>query len=338
MIAPRERSTPVPRPVLTVTPNAALDVTMTVAALQPGTPYTVRQVLKLPGGKGLNVARSLRGLGVPVVASGFAGGPMAPVIVDGLEREGIAARFQPIAGASRTCNAVVEDSGRVTELNEPGPEIAPDEAADFLDLFGDLVAGASVACLSGSLPPGLPDDYYASLAVRARAQGVPVVLDTSGRALGPGLAAAPLLAKPNAKEAGVLLGTEVRTVDEAVRAGRLLQGHGALLAAITLGGDGAVLVGPSGAWHAQAHVEHPVSPVGSGDAFTGGLVGALWAAVDAGACRTIEEAAGRDDVLIRALTQAVACGAANTLMLGAARMAQADVAALRGAATVERIG
>jgi fructose-1-phosphate kinase PfkB-like protein len=206
-----------------------------------------------------------------------------------------------------------------------------------LCLFGRLVGNARLVALSGSLPPGLPDDYYARLLARAHAAGVPVVLDTRGRGLGPGLAARPLLVKPNAKEAGTLLGTEVHGVDDALRAGDQLRARGARMAAVTLGAAGAVLVTATGSWWAHAEVLEPISTVGCGDAFTGGFIAALCAAVEAGEGATIEEAARREDVAVRALILATACGAANALTLGAGLMTRDDVTRYRRAVVVKTL-
>jgi 1-phosphofructokinase family hexose kinase len=312
--------------VLTVTLNAAIDTTLTIPLLEAGGSYTARDVLKLPGGKGLNVARTLRGLDVPVWATGLAGGPPADFMAQGLEAAGIAPYFLRIAAPSRTCTAIVElGRHRVTEVNEPGVEVAPDDAQEFLRLFTRLVGEARLVALSGSLPPGLADDYYARLLACAHACGVPSVLDTRDRALGPGLDARPLLVKPNAKEAGALLGLEVHGIDGALRAGHLLRARGARMAAVTLGAAGAVLVTEMGAWWAHAEVLEPVSTVGCGDAFTGGFIAALCAAVEAGEGATIEDVARREDVAVRALILATACGAANALTLGAGVMRREDV-------------
>src|SRR5437588_10553156 len=111
--------------VLTVTLNAAIDTTLTIPLLEAGASYTAIDVLKLPGGKGLNVARTLRCLDVPVWATGLAGGQQAELITEGLAAAGIAPHFLRIAAPSRTCTAIVElERHRVTDVNEPAPDIA----------------------------------------------------------------------------------------------------------------------------------------------------------------------------------------------------------------------
>ncbi len=174
--------------ILTVALNAAIDTTLTIpSSFTLGESHRAGDVLKLPGGKGVNVARVLHTIEVPVHVIGLAGGSMGAFITEGLAQEGINSTFLPIAGAARTCTAIVElDRHRVTEINEPGPTITDTEAQAFLDLYETLLPEAWAIVLSGSLPSGLPDDYYALLMKRAHTLGVPTVLDTSGRSLRPG--------------------------------------------------------------------------------------------------------------------------------------------------------
>jgi 1-phosphofructokinase family hexose kinase len=213
----------------------------------------------------------------------------------------------------------------VTEINEPGPTITDTEAQAFLDLYETLLPGAQAVVLSGSLPRGLADDYYALLLKRAHTAGVPCILDTSDGALHMGIVARPLLVKPNATEAGQFLGKEVRSVEDAVRAGQGMRQQGAQMVAITLGAGGAVLVTEMGAWLAGLSVSHPISGVGSGDAFIAGFIAGLQHAVKTGESTSLCEAAVVADIVVQALTLAVACGAANTLLLGAGVLKREDV-------------
>ena len=317
--------------ILTVALNAAIDTTLTIPGrLKVGETHKVRDVLKLPGGKGLNVARVLLTMGLPVQVTGLAGGPAGEFIKGGLAQAGIDSTFLPIAGTSRTCIAVVEcDSYRVTEVNEPGPTITDSEAQAFLDLYEKLLPGAEAVVLSGSLPPGLPDDYYSILMQRAHRAGVPSILDTSGDPLHLGIAACPLLVKPNATEAGQLLGREIHNIEDALYVGHSMRERGAQMAAITRGSEGAVLVTRMGAWWAHLKVPNPVSTVGSGDAFVAGFIAGLQGAVEVGESTSITAAASLADVVVQAFTLAVACGAANTLLLGAGIIKREDVERFR---------
>ncbi len=330
------------RAILTVTLNAAVDTTLVLRdALAVGTSQTAAQVVRLPGGKGVNVARVLHTLGRPVRATGLSGGPAARVIADGLASEGIVADFLPIGGMSRTNVALVDGAGdvagadpRVTEINEPGPTVTAAEGERFLARLAGLLPGAPALTLCGSLPPGLPDDYYARLIDCARDAGVPALLDTSGRALRPGVTAKPLLVKPNRAEAAQLIGHEVRDVYDAVTAAEALRALGASAVALTLGAEGAILVTAGGAWHGRVAVTGGVSPVGSGDAFLAGLLAGLVGVVARGDSRDIVQALTDEAAAWEALARAVACGAANTRRRGAGVLDVDDVARLEALAEV----
>jgi tagatose 6-phosphate kinase len=313
--------------ILTVTLNAAIDTTLTLASpLMMGHLNRAQEVLKLPGGKGINVARALHTLGIPVHVTGFAGGPAAALLNTGLAHSGINATFRPIAGNTRTCTAIIElDSHRVTEVNEPGPTITEAEAQNFFELYGVLLRNASAVVLSGSLPPGLPSNYYATLITRAHALRVPAMLDTSGQALAEGIAAKPLLVKPNAHEARYLLDREIQSIQDAIHAGQQLRARGAQTAMITLGAQGAVLALEHGAWHAHVEVASPVSIVGCGDALLAGFLAALQQTVERGESPSLQDAAKDPRLAPEALRLAVACGAANTLHLGAGVISPEEV-------------
>lgn len=313
--------------VLAVALNAAVDTTLTIPTpLTVGETHKVRDVLKLPGGKGINVARVLHTLGVPVHVTGLLGGPMTTFIKTGLAQCGIDATFLPIAGTSRTCNAIVESAThRVTEINEPGPIIRESESQAFLSLYERLLRGASAVALSGSLPPGLPDDYYVQLLDRAHTAHVPTFLDTSMPSLQPGLNAHPLFVKPNADEARQYAEREVRSIEDAVRAGQAMRQQGAQMVAITRGSEGAVLVTAMGRWSARAAVANPLSAVGSGDAFVAAFISGLQRAVETQQATSIWEAASNGALLVQALKLAIACAAANTLQLGAGMLNRTDV-------------
>jgi tagatose 6-phosphate kinase len=222
--------------IVTVTLNPALDLTYAVDALVPHGTHRVATVAERAGGKGLNVARVLRALGEPVLATGLLGGVTGQRVLDLLGAEGVAASFVRIAGETRRTVAVV-DPADATGFWEPGSTITEAEWSRFRDEFRTLLATASVVALSGSLPPGVPISAYADLIRDARTAGVPAVLDTSGPALRSGLAARPAVAKPNAEELAALSpGEDVVAAVRAVAAGPVVVSRGARgLLAVTAG-------------------------------------------------------------------------------------------------------
>jgi len=318
--------------IITVTLNAALDRTLVAPGFALGQSRTVDHALTLGGGKGLNVARALHGLGRDVLALGLVGGPTGETIRIALDGEGLPYQLTEISGESRTCTAIVDpETGIATEINEPGPSIHERELDRFLDLFREKVPEARLVALSGSLPDGVPTDFYARLIEIARGSGVPCVLDSRGSALREGLAAGPFLAKPNQHEAAELFGAVFDPEDSGVLAALPA---GLTLLAITLGAAGALLHGPTGSWRALAPAVRPIDTVGAGDSFVAGLCAAL---LDAAGAQPLEEAARGSDVLGRALRFATALATANTLSVGAGICNADDLARVEPAVRVTRV-
>ncbi|HEY0388177.1 MAG TPA: 1-phosphofructokinase family hexose kinase [Gaiellales bacterium] len=308
--------------ILTVTVNAAVDKTLTVANLQLGRRHRAQQGLVMPGGKGINVARSLRRLSEPVIATGLAGGRAGTQITDGLDAEGIVNDFVRIGAESRTSTAVVDPtSGLQTEINEYGPEVTADEVAALLEKVRYLAGAVSTVVLAGSLPRRVETSFYADLIRELSRRKVRTVIDTEGEPLRLALAAEPSLVFPNQREAEALVGNEFQT-DEDFQAG---------LATIAAMGAGGVLVtlktgcyallsegkGRRQMYRAWIPRVEAVSAVGSGDAFLAGFLAA--------------HQAGHGPE--QALRTALACGAANTQAVGAGVFDPRDVP--RYAAMVE---
>jgi 1-phosphofructokinase family hexose kinase len=293
--------------ILTVTLNAAFDRTITVPNFQRGQRHRASAGLPQAGGKGINVARALKSLGVPVVATGLAGGQAGLRIVERLTAEAILNDFVRIEGESRTSTAVVDPaSNTYTEINEWGPAVRPEELEMLREKIQYLSQGAELVVLAGSLPREVPEQLYSDLIHELNHRHVPVVLDCDSEPLRYGVQAEPFLVSPNQSEAESLVGQEFHD-DEDFQFG--------LDEIAELGARNVIITSESGCfalfrdgrdtqrYRAIAPRVEPVSRVGSGDA----LLAAFLAARGAG--RPIEEA----------LRLAVAAGAASTLELGAGR-------------------
>jgi 1-phosphofructokinase len=270
--------------IITVTPNPSLDRTVTLATpLTRGTVHRVNSVTTEPGGKGVNVARALSLAGVEAVALLPASG--TDPLVAALRDSGVPFRCVPIIAPVRTNIAVTEIDGTTTKINEPGAQL--DEAA--IDaLTRSVVSSAEHAAwvvMSGSLPPGMPDGWYADVVAMLAPFSCKVAIDTSDRplaALVDGFDnAAPDLIKPNAEELAGVIGFSPQALEAAVAQGdpdpvvsaaqRLVdRGVGAVLA--TLGAAGAVLVDNAGSWLAIPPPIVPRSTVGAGDSSLAGYV------------------------------------------------------------------
>lgn len=256
--------------ILTVTPNAALDLTYRVPVLRPGGSHRVSAVSARAGGKGVNVSRVLHTLGHDTLATGLVGGDTGAAIRADLAAAGIPEALVTVEAESRRTVTVVSDH-EATVLNEPGPEVSSAQWSRFVAAFAALVERARVVVLAGSLPPGAPVEAYARLIGAAR---VPTILDTSGPALSAALPAGPDLVKPNAAELAAATGLPAGTPGEVTAAARRLLAGGARAVVVSLGEDGLLAVTESGTWHARVP---PVSgnPTGAGDATVAALAIAL---------------------------------------------------------------
>ncbi len=304
--------------ILTVTLNAAIDRTVAVPNFRLGQRHRAVESRTAAGGKGINVARALRLLGRPVIATGFAGGPTGNRMMEQLRREAILTDFTWIAGETRINMAVVDPtSGEQTEINERGPAVSPEEVERFVERLRYLADGARICVLAGTLPPGAGEDLYARLVADLRERGVTVVLDSEGEPMLAGLRAGASVVTPNEREAEELVGQEFADRDDLVAGLGELVRLGAGEAAITRP-DGCVAVVGSGPERRIVEVRtrplEAVSTVGSGDAFLAGYAAALYE--------------GREPP--DSLAYAVACGAESTQHFGAGTVDRRGVERLLG--------
>ncbi len=270
--------------ILTVTMNPSIDTRYTVDHLVID---DVNRVVaaKTAGGKGLNVSRVLVQLGDDVVATGLLGGHSGAYLGDLMDADGIVHRFTPIAGESRTCVALLHD-GNQTELLESGPTVSAEELEAFGGNYADLVRSASCVAISGSLPAGVPSDYYAELVRIARGAGVPVLLDTSGAALDAALEAPvkPTLVKPNLTEINGLLGTSFTADDLPALQATLAADPrfaGISWVVVSMGAAGSVAFHDGRTLRAKAPRIEAVNATGSGDSTIAGFAHAIAAGADA---------------------------------------------------------
>jgi 1-phosphofructokinase len=289
--------------IVTLTPNPSVDRTVEVQRLTRGAVLRATGTRVDAGGKGVNVSRALSAHGHDTQAvlpiGGFVGAQL-----EGLLRVSLAEVVAvPVAEELRANVSVVEPDGTVTKLNEAGPRLTPEEVDALLETTVAVAAGARWVVLSGSLPPGCPEDFYAVLVERLEER---VALDTSGAPLLAALAARPALVKPNREELQAATGLPVGTVGEAVLAAERLRALGAGAVLASLGPDGALLVQDDGTWYGEAPVDAPVSSVGAGDTALAGFL----------------SAGGRGPT---ALAEALAFGAAAVRMPGSRVPGPADL-------------
>jgi 1-phosphofructokinase len=270
--------------IVTVTPNPSIDRTVTLGGpLTRGAVHRVTSVTSEPGGKGVNVARALSLAGLDALA--LLPAAESDPIVAALHAVGVDFRCVPVTGAVRTNLAITETDGTTTKLNEPGAHLDAVALSALTQAVRDAAQRASWVVLSGSLPPGVPDDWYAQVVAMLSTFPCRVAVDTSERPLAALAAAfgtaAPDLIKPNAEELASLVGASAEALENAAAAGdpepvvtaakRLLDdGVGAVL--VTLGAAGAVLVDSVGSWMATPPPITPRSTVGAGDSSLAGYL------------------------------------------------------------------
>jgi tagatose 6-phosphate kinase len=247
--------------------NAALDITYIGEHFAEGQSNRVSQVNAQAGGKGVNVARLLHQAGHDVIVTGFAGGLVGDEIAAHLDGWALPHRFVRCAdGSRRTVSAFSTADAAVTAYNEDGPRITGSEWALFADRFADLVRGARLVILSGSLPGGLPADAYRTLARMAANSGAAAFVDAHATALIAAIAAKPALVKPNEHELAEAAGLTVPVpLDAAVHASHRLLADGAQGVVVSLGPRGLVGVLPGMTLLAVPPTQRG-NPVGAGDA------------------------------------------------------------------------
>ncbi len=311
--------------IVTVTLNAALDRSLTVPSFNVGHRHRSSEVLTLAGGKGINVARALKRLDRPVVATGLAGGRTGTRIVEELTSEAILNDFVRIGDESRTSTLVVDPAASThTEINEWGPKVSETELGTLMDKIRYLSRGAELVVFAGSLPRGVEESFYAEAARDLNKRGVLVVLDTDGEPLRLGLEAEPWLVSPNQHEAELLVGQELVGEDDFLMALDTIAEMGARNVHITLETGCFALVREDRQVHrlrAIAPQLEPVSVVGAGDALLAQWLSAV-----------IEKVPIED-----ALRLAVAAGSASVLEVGAGVFDPAEARKLAAAVEVNEL-
>jgi 6-phosphofructokinase 2 len=302
--------------IVTLTPNPAIDVSASVDYVVPDHKLRCGTPTYEPGGGGVNVARAVHKLGGAALAVFPAGGPAGALLGRLLQAEGLACRALPIAGWTRENTNITE---RVTRRQfrfvMPGPTLAVHEWRAILEQVGRLDPAPRYLVASGSLPPGVPGDFYGQLARAVAGRGVRLVLDAPGEALRHALPAGPFMLKPSLREFEQLTGEEGCEESRLpTLAGRLLEQGRCELLVLSLGARGVFWMSASGRGRLTSPAVPVRSSVGAGDSMVAGIVLAL--------------ARGRD--LPDAVRFGVAAGAASVMNPGTELCRPDDVERLYG--------
>ena len=258
--------------IVTVTANPCVDRFYFIDGLISGRVNRIAECRVSAGGKGINVAKAASLLGEETAATGFLGGCSGEFIRGSLLKNGIRDAFVAVGEETRTCISIKElQSGRQTELLEPGCPVPCEKQLELLTAFGELLKGCSVAVISGSVPPSTGEDLYPRLIRLARDAGRTVILDTSGRLLQTGVDACPHIVKPNREELAAFAGREIGTRDEIIDAALSMKDKGIDTVIVSLGREGAVFVTEDGVYQGTTPDIRIVNSLGCGDSLVAGF-------------------------------------------------------------------
>lgn len=299
-------------PIVTLTMNPTVDASVEVSRVEPDKKLRTGRPRRDPGGGGVNVSRALRSMGAEAPACFPAGGAVGDLLGALMADEGVSTRPISIEGATRENLTATEEgeNGSQYRFVMPGPELSEEEWTGVLDHLSEIEPRPRWLVASGSLPPGVPDDFYGRVARWAREEDVLMVLDTSADPLCRALDEGVYLIKPNARELGHAVGREIDDEEAQEDAARELVGESrAGVVVVSLGAEGVLLVTEDGKERIRSPSVRPRSKVGAGDSTVAGLVFGL----------------ARGDSLSDAARRGVAAGAAAVKTPGTALCRGEDV-------------
>ncbi|HET9914315.1 MAG TPA: 1-phosphofructokinase family hexose kinase [Anaerolineales bacterium] len=307
--------------ILCLNPNAAIDKTIVVSSFEIDKIHRPESVIALAGGKGCNVARALKTLKEIPVVSGWVGGFAGQFIEKELHQEGIQTDFIHTDFESRTCTSILDRENKtMTEIYERGEPVPAEKVEELRDHIRKVIGKYKALTLSGSLPTGVPSDFYASVIEIAREADVLTFLDTSGEALRKGVEAGPFFVKPNEAEARVLLGLGPGELFDFSQGAAEISKKYDTNVLLSLGASGAIVAKGQETFSVRNPIVEAKSAVGSGDCMLAGLTYGVLHGF------SFEES----------IVCGVAAGTANTLTIGAGQFKMQDFERLRGQVRILR--
>jgi len=302
--------------------NTAIDRFIRLDTLRPGEVSRALDEQAYPGGKGLHVAQTIAALGERVQLVGLVDAAHRNMIGRQMCERGVLFHGIEIADNLRTCIALQDASGHITEILGQGPLLDSAQQEALLRAFRRGVDDSDLVVLSGSLPRGFPPTTYAELATYVRDAGKRCLVDAGGELLLHAVKAQPFLVKPNRDEISELLGRPIGDLAAAVDAVHELRTRGVAMPVVTMGALGAVAADANGVWHAAIELAQIRNTVGSGDCLLAGMT--------VGMTRNMN--------LEETLRLGVACGAANAQGQETGFVERRAVEALRSQVRVHRLG
>ena len=283
--------------LLTVTMNPAVDKVYQVSNFSVDKVFRAEEMTYTAGGKGLNVARVIDQLDYDVTATGLYGGKNGEYISEEINKIGIKDEFYQINSETRTCiNITDPENNTSTEVLEKGPIINNNSLESFFKHFLDLIDDYELIAASGSLPQGVPEDFYGRLIRAAKDKGKKFILDTSGLYFAEGIKAAPFMVTPNKEELMKLFSANNNSLTDILKCLAQLKEMGIELPLVTLGSDGCIVNIDQDYYHLKGPEIDVINPVGSGDSFLAGTMIGL----------------SNNKTKLEAVRQGMACGMTNT--------------------------
>lgn len=283
--------------ILTITLNPALDKVYSIDDFKNNHVFRTKEMTETAGGKGLNVTRVAKLLDEDVTATGFLGGHIGNFIRNEVTKLDIKEQFIEVEGNTRMCiNITDQKNNTTTEILEDGPDILKKEIKSFLQRYEILIEKADIVTASGSLPPGLPVNFYKTLSDYSNDKNTRFLLDTSGEYLKKGIAGKPYLIKPNEEEIKSLFKINDNKFESYKKVLRRLKDKGVKIPIISLGKKGSYALVENKVYHFTPPKVKPLNTVGSGDAFIAGCAIGL----------------KREYHVIDSIKLGMACGVANT--------------------------
>jgi len=258
--------------IVTVTMNPAIDKTVDIGKFERGDLNRIKRVEIDAGGKGINVSKTIRELGGESIATGFVGGTSGTIIKQVLSELGLRTDFVDVKGETRTNLKVVEETGEVTELNEPGPEVSKEQLNDLLNRLEGYANPDTLFVLAGSIPAGIPTDIYRKITEQVHQKGAKVLLDADGVLFSESLKGKPDMLKPNRSELERYYQMDYRASEqELVLMGEKLLNQEVSMAAISLGQMGAIFLTKGKRYRCPGLRVKAHSTVGAGDALVAAM-------------------------------------------------------------------
>lgn len=308
--------------LLTVTLNPSVDKLYLLDRNSINSVMRVREVRNTAGGKGMNVSRVAVQLGERVTAMGFVGGYIGQYFESLISQNGINRAFTHIAAEMRNCiNCWDLSSGRSTEYLETGALVTEGEAEQFIEDFSMYLPAADVVAISGSMPRGIPEDFYSTLVRMCHNAGKPVLLDTSGSGLRSALSSKPTFVKPNMDEITSLIDFTPETLSDRVQAVDTLYRKGIACAALSLGSEGVLVASDQGVYQGVPPKIRPKNTVGCGDSMVAGFA--------VGMARGLS--------IVEQIRLAVAVASASALSIGTGEYLEEDLHAILPMVQINRL-